>query len=188
MRHKFLYLITSTLIMLTSTEGAVAALPALPEVAQNTDVHGLAKTYCRQLWQAVNAPGALGYANRASEAFKVAFQGSVDGLQEVLNKVKAQQPINELGDYFDESAHQALQTALNNMKVLGKYKGAPDLDNETQASVNEVFTYCWHQAMLEPSKVTALLIGLQDASPTCIQGYSVRMLCAIHPPKLKGQK
>ncbi len=174
--------------LLAATSDTFNPLSVLPTVNQNTNVHTLAKTYCRQLWKQINAPSHIGYKSMDSQEFKIIFQGSTDAFQNLLNKIKENEPINDSGEYFDINALPKLQTALDNMKVLGKHKSTNDQDNETQAHVNEIFVYCWSQTLKDPSKLTPFLIGLQDASPTCIQGYSVRMLCAVHPPKQKGQK
>jgi hypothetical protein len=75
------------------------------------------------------------------------------------------------------------------MRELGKHNEGLDFDNETLAHVNEIFVYAWNKVKENPSvRLPALLLGLVDAAPTCIQGYSVRMLCAVHPPKQKTKE
>lgn len=71
------------------------------------------------------------------------------------------------------------------MSVLGKHKGGADFDGETSAHESEVFVYVWNKVKDDAERLQGFLIGLLDAAPTCIQGYTVRMLCAVYPPKLK---
>lgn len=185
MCFRVLVLLISTFAIFSKSHASGVEAQTLPAFAQTTDVHGLAKTYCRDVWQAVNAPEAIGYGNKDSAEFDTLFQGSIEELQGVLSKVAKGEPINEADEYFDKSSSPVLQLALNSMKVKGKHKGQSDKDNETNAHVNEVFVYCWHRVTQDPSRLNAFLFGLQDAASTCIQGYSVRMLCAVHPPKFK---
>lgn len=184
---------------------AVSSLPELPEVAQNTDVHTLSRTYCKALWTAVNAPAVLSYGDRESESFSHLFAETVAELQAVLKRIHDNDPVmigDEIilhadpiteeavrahGCYIDKALHANLQLALTSMNIQGKHKGASDYDAETQAHVSEVLVYVWSQVKEDPStRLVAFLIGLYDAAPTCIQGYSVRMLCAVHPPKQKA--
>jgi hypothetical protein len=174
----------------------------LPEVAQGSDVHNLASTYCKVLWSKVQAGGCL---NTAAAEFKDVFAGSVSELGRVIENIKNESPIMvgaqlnlsdkpvvdpdvlAFGSYFDNAAYPALKLALTSMGALGKHKGGADLDIETNARVSEVFVYVWGKVKEDPeSRLQSFLIGLIDAAPTCIQGYTVRMLCAVHPPKLKG--
>ena len=180
---------------------ADASFADLPEVAQGADVHGLAKTYCKALWSKVQASGCVG---ASSAGFKDIFAGNVSELGRIIEKIKNEEPImvgSQLnlsdkpimdpevlvfGSYFDSTAYPALKMALTSMCVLGKHKGGVDLDRETNAHVSEVFVYVWGKVKEDPGRLQAFLIGLIDAASTCIQGYTVRMLCAVHPPKLKG--
>lgn len=186
---------------LCGAAGSGATFFDLPEVAQEADVHSLSKTYCKALWSRVRAGG---YLSAAAAEFKDTFAGSVLELGRVIEKIKNAEPIMigsqlNLSDksvvdpdvlafasYFDRDAYPTLKAAVTSMSVLGKHKGSADLDNETNAHVNEVFVYVWGKVKEDPGRLPAFLIGLVDASSTCIQGYSVRMLCAVHPPKLKG--
>ncbi len=139
----------------------------------------------------------------AAAEFKDTFAKSVLELGTIIEKIKKEEPIIvgselnlsdkpvidpamlALGTYFDSAAYIRIKMALTSMGVLGKHKGGADLDGETNAHVNEVFVYVWSKVKADPERLQAFLIGLLDAAPTCIQGYTVRMLCAVHPPKLK---
>jgi|GEM_PF-2266385 len=200
----YAFLIVSIFFLNTTTTSAAAAaslIDDLPEVRQDTDVHTLSKTYCRMLWERLNKLDILGYDSVDSDIFRAKFDTTVSEMGIVLERISKSEPImidgriilhkdpidEELlafGSYFDTTAYRKLALALNSMKELGKHKGGSDLDNETIAHVNEIFVYAWEKVKEDPElRLTALLIGLADAAPTCIQGYSVRMLCAIHPPK-----
>lgn len=235
------------LLILNSTSAsasaaAESAFPDLPEVAQGTDVHTLSRTYCKQLWAAINAPAFLAYESRESERFAAIFQDSVRELSILIERIKetptsknaeelAAAPAAERASYiqalcksaltldgslitnvepvnielimeehedslrtlhghcefFEGSSYASLKTAVDNLGKIGKHKGGSDLDSETCAHVNEILVYTWQKAKSDPKQhLMSFLIGLLDAAPTCIQGYSVRMLCAIHPPKQKA--
>jgi len=218
------------------------SLPDLPTVAQDSDVHMLAKGYCNALWKAVATQSLTGYQSRNSQGFKASFISTVDEIATLLSRVKNTPALKSkkdidgivpaekkalikdllnsilivqdklildtsridrslfevdkeehtitllyaVGMFYDRSNHALLATALKKMGTLGKHDGQEDLDKETGASVNEILVYVWHHVKTEPSKyLTDFLIGLTDAASTCIQGHSVRMLCAIHPPRLK---
>jgi hypothetical protein len=201
----YAFFIVSIFCLDTTTTSAAAAAASLiddlPEIRQDTDVHTLSKTYCRMLWERLNKPDILGYGSVDSDIFRAKFDTTVSEMGIVLERISKREPIM-IGDriilckdpideellafasYFDAAAYRKLTLALNSMKELGKHKGGSDLDNETIAHVNEIFVYSWEKVKEDPElRLTALLIGLEDAAPTCIQGYSVRMLCAIHPPK-----
>lgn len=208
--HKLFYGLISlwALHLNIITASAAASAPTLseelPAVAQDTDVHALSKTYCRALWARLNRPDILGYDRIASPIFRDKFAEAVSQVGIVLGRISKKEPIM-IGDeiilhtdpiadlellpfasYFDDSSLSKLILALNSMKELGKHKGGSDLDNETIAHVNEIFVYVWNKVKEDPSsRLPTFLMGLQDAAPTCIQGYSVRMLCAVHPPKHK---
>jgi hypothetical protein len=164
----------------------------LPEVAQGADVHTLSKTYCKALWMGVRTAGCPGYLSAASPDFKDVFGESVLELGSVIEKVKNALPIvseasvADLGAYFDSAAYPSLKMALTSMSVLGKHKGVSDFDPEANARVNEVFVYSWSRVKEDPTKLQAFFVGLVDAASTCIQGYTVRMLCAVHPPRLRS--
>lgn len=177
---------------------------ALPEVGQGADVHSLSSTYCRALWSQLKKPDILGYDTTASSTFRDKFVSAVAELDIVLKRISRNEPVmvghelilcsdfiveeelSALAEYFDAAAYGNLAIALNSMKELGKHKGGSDLDSETMAHVNEIFVYAWGKVKEDPDlRLAAFLIGLTDAAPTCIQGYSVRMLCAVHPPKQK---
>lgn len=176
-----------------------SVLSDLPEVAQGSDVHTLSRTYCKSLWSKVHAGGCVG---KSAAEFSDIFARSVLELGIVIEKIKNAEPIVigseiNLGDkvitdsaralrsYFDSEAYPDLKMALMSMSVLGQHKGSVDFDGETNAHVNEVFVYVWHKVKEDTERLQGFLIGLLDAAPTCIQGYTVRMLCAVHPPKLK---
>jgi hypothetical protein len=175
---------------------------ALPEVAQGADVHSLSKTYCCTLWQ--NIMSGPDYIAATTPSFKDIYKTSIEELGALILKIKANQPVLVCGrlntmeepiagpdllshcDYFDATTHPQLMVALKSMSVLGKHKGQSDFDGETNGKVNEIFAYVWSKVKENPSVcLPAFLIGLVDAASTCIQGYSVRMLCAVHPPRLK---
>lgn len=221
---------------------ATTSLPNLPTVAQDSDVHMLAKGYCNALWKAVTTQGLTGYQSRNSQDFKASFMSTVDEITTLLSRVKNTPSLNSkkdidgmtstekkalvndllnsvlivqdklildtncidrslfevdkeeytitllyaVGIFYDRNNHTLLATALKKMGTLGKHDGQEDFDKETSASVNEILVYAWHHVKTEPKKyLIDFLIGLTDAAPTCIQGHSVRMLCAIHPPRLK---
>jgi hypothetical protein len=179
--------------------GAEVSLVGLQEVAQGADVHSLSKTHCKALWMGVRAAGYPGYLSATAPEFKDAFAESVLELGMVIEKIKSTQPIiagsrinfsetsaADPGAYFDILAYPSLKMALMSMSVLGKHKGGSDLDSETNARVNEVFVYSWRQVKEDPTKLQAFLVGLADSASTCIQGYTVRMLCAVHPPRLRS--
>lgn len=171
----------------------------LPEVSQDSDVHSLAKTYCKALWGKIKT-------NNEADGFKEAFSVAISELGSVIENIKNSQPILiggqinlsrvlisdaallETSDFFDNKAFASLKAALTNLSVMGKHKGASDFDNETKAHVSEVFAYVWSMVKSEPDRLPAFLMGLVDAAPTCIQGYSVRMLCAVLPPRLKTDR
>lgn len=91
-------------------------------------------------------------------------------------------------DFFDAGQHAPLLTALTNLSVFGKHKGSIDFDNETRAHVNEILVYTWSRVKTDPHQyLVDFLMALCDAAPTCIQGYSVRMLCSVHPPQQKTE-
>jgi hypothetical protein len=182
------------------------ALPELPVVAQNTDVHTISRTYCNALWRALDAPRLLSYESATSDEFRTLFDRSVSELTTVITRISKEEPVAigdrltgadinlaeldadtlSAGTYFDKSLLANLQLGLTSLKVLGKHKGASDFDAETSAHVNEVFVYTWNKVKENPeARLMAFLIGLADAAPTCIQGYTVRLLCAVHPPKQK---
>ncbi|MBH1989759.1 MAG: hypothetical protein I8H80_01110 [Alphaproteobacteria bacterium] len=205
--YKLYYSVLSLFLLCSDAPlfGAAVAdtLSDLPEVAQDADVHTLSRTYCKVLWSRVQADG---YLSAPAPEFKDAFTKSVLELGIVIEKIKNAEPIMigsqinlsdkpvtdpamlSLCSYFDSDAYSPLKTALTSMSVLGQHKGGADLDGETNAHVNEVFVYVWHKVKEDTERLQGFLIGLLDASPTCIQGYTVRMLCAVHPPKLKAAK
>lgn len=200
----------STLSFNSTTLNAAAAaieMPTLPEVAQDTNVHTISRTYCKPLWQSVKSGAAGEYISKDSDEFVAEFESAVSGLSDIIARIEAGSPIlisgvvpdptlmvDELDAetrrtaiYFDSGAKTNLKLALSSLSVLGKHKGGSEFDAETQAFMNEVFVYTWKKAMENPAdSLELLLMGLYDAAPTCIQGYSVRMLCAVHPPKHKG--
>jgi hypothetical protein len=174
----------------------------LPVVSQDADVHTLSAAYCRPLWQSIVR--GRDYIASTDPRFKDQFNTSVEELGQLILKIKAGQPvlvggkINTMSEpiadpetlkdsaYFDSELHPTLVEGLKAMSVLGKHKGKDDRDTETNAKVNEIFVYVWSKVKKNPAQyLPAFLVGLADAAPTCIQGYSVRMLCAVHPPKLK---
>lgn len=197
---KIYYSVLSLFLLCSGNFLFGAAESELPEVAQNADVHSLSKTYCKALWSRVQEGR---YLSAAAAEFKDTFAGSVLELGRVIEKIKNAEPIMigshinltdkpvvdpeilVFASYFDGEAYPRLRMALTSLSVLGKHKGGPDLDSETNAHVNEVFVYAWGKVKENPERLQGFLIGLVDAAPTCIQGYSVRMLCAVHPPKLK---
>lgn len=172
----------------------------LPEVAQDSNVHNLAKTYCRALWEGIKTDSE---ADVFSSKLKEAFADAISELGAIIENIKNLQPILvggqinlsralisdrallEMSDFFDNKAYPLLKMALISMSVKGKHKGSSDFDCETKAHVSEVFAYAWGVVKSEPHRLPWFLLGLLDAAPTCIQGYSVRMLCAVHPPRLK---
>jgi hypothetical protein len=193
--------------IVSETAAAASRLPDLPQVEQDTNVHTLATTYCRLLWQSVNTPTTLGYDKTDSDIFREKFAKAVSEFEILLKKIADNKPIMigdtiilhsdpitdtallAVAEYFDASTHSVLKTALTNMRELGKHNEGLDFDNETLAHVNEIFVYAWNKVKENPSvRLPALLLGLVDAAPTCIQGYSVRMLCAVHPPKQKTKE
>lgn len=176
----------------------------LPEVAQGADVHSLSRTYCKALWQ--NIMRGSNYTAATAPEFKEKFKASVEELGKLILKIQAGQPVLVGGrisatdepildpellsrsESFDAATHPQLMLALKSLSVLGKHKGNSDVDNETNGKVNEIFVYVWSKVKENPEVcLPAFLIGLVDAAPTCIQGYSVRMLCAVHPPRLKTE-
>lgn len=179
---------------------AAAAGPlALPEVAQDADVHSLSRTYCNALWQ--NIRRGSDYTAATESSFNDNFKTSVEELGKLILKIQAGQPVLVAGkiNTIEEpiadpdvlsrcESHPQLVIALKSLSILGKHKGQSDLDNETNGKVNEIFVYVWSKVKENPeARLPAFLIGLVDAAPTCIQGYSVRMLCAVHPPRLKTE-
>lgn len=180
-----------------------AVFPDLPTVAQNTDVHTISRTYCKSLWAA--AKETSGYNASGTDTFAELFENTVAELALTIKRIADNQPImisglipdsswslEGLDDetkrsaiYFDNGAKDKLTLALNSLRFLGKHKGGSDHDAETNASVNEVFVYVWKKVSERPEEyLERFLMQLADAAPTCIQGYTVRMLCTIHPPKL----
>lgn len=144
------------------------------------------------------------YTAATDPSFKAKFSTSVEELGKLILKIKEGHPILIDGhinttegqivdpdllprcDYFDAAGCQKLMLALKSMSALGKHKRQADFDKETNGKVNEIFVYVWKKVKESAHLyLPALLVGLTDAAPTCIQGYSVRMLCAVHPPKLK---
>lgn len=187
---------------LTPLKAASLGQLHLPEVAQGSDVHTLSTTYCRVLWKSVMQSAE--YTPATIPGFKDTFNISIEELGKLILNIKSGQPILVEGkintmsepivdpdllsdcEFFDPSASSQLMVALKSMSVLGKHKGGSDIDGETNGRVNEIFVYTWGKVKANPAVyLPAFLVGLVDAASTCIQGYSVRMLCAVHPPKLK---
>lgn len=182
-----------------TTQGAASIV--LPGVSQDADVHSISSTYCRQLWASLSNRRS---DSKESAPFREMFEATVKEFETLIERIHHGKPIlaegalllnpapelevglAAIGECFDAESHGLLSTALTSMRVLGRHKGALDYDGETKAHVNEIFVYTWHQMKKDPATyLPKLLLGLCDAAPTCIQGYSVRMLCAIHPPKVK---
>lgn len=173
----------------------------LPEITQDSDVHSLSSTYCKALWGNIKTKGD---ASAFVDGFSDKFSETVAELGVLIENIKNAQPILggtqinlsgetisdsgllEMSSYFYREAYTTLKTALTSMSVLNKHKEASDFDGETKAHVSEILVYVWYKIKTDPERLQAFLIGLVDAAPTCIQGYSVRMLCAVHPPKLKA--
>ncbi len=172
----------------------------LPEVAQDSDVHSLSSAYCKALWGNIKTKGN---ASTFVDGFSDKFSKTVAELGVLIENIKNALPILvgaqinlsgetisdsallEMSSYFYREAYATLKIALTSMSVLNKHKGGADFDSETKAHVSEILVYVWEKIKTDPERLQAFLIGLIDAAPTCIQGYSVRMLCAVHPPKLK---
>lgn len=173
----------------------------LPEVAQDSDVHSLSSTYCKALWGKIKE---MGKESAFAEGFADRFSETVAELGLLIENIKNAQPILvgaqlnlggetisdpallNMSSYFDHEAHSTLKTALISMSMLNKHKDGTDFDFETKAHISEILVYVWDKIKTDPERLQGFLIGLVDAAATCIQGYSVRMLCAVHPPKLKA--
>lgn len=205
MRKIFFSLLSFCLLCSCSLHFGSSDAPAsffeLPEVAQDSDVHSLSSTYCKTLWVRIKTTDQTG---AFFEGFSDRFSETISDLVTLIENIKNSQPILigghinlsreaifdagalAISDYFDSEAYATLKTALINMSVLNKHKGGSDFDSETNAHLGEILVYVWGRIKTDPVRLPAFLIGLIDAANTCIQGYSVRMLCSVHPPKLKA--
>lgn len=178
---------------------------AADQIKQDTNVHDIAKTVTRSLWEKlVKKQGDdLTFSAEKNSKFSIFFALVVADINQLINRIENSKPIlqfatiKDVGPVFsmvltdsdleaektsqdwDKSSVKNLRLAIKKMGELGKHENATDWDNEANVHANEVLVRVWHEVKKDNGLLQDFLVQLADAAPTCIQGHTVRLVEVI---------